>query len=124
MQALAGESFLVREPGSGTRAAMERFLAEHGVTPRATLEIGSNETIKQAVMAGMGLGFISLHAVGLELAAGQLAVLRVEGLPVMRSWNVVQRREKRLSPAAEAFRAFVLAEGASFLERWPPAELE
>ena len=122
--ALSEETFLVREPGSGTRGAMERFFADHGFTPKANLEIGTNETIKQAVMAGMGLGFISLHAIGLELKTRQLAVLRVEGLPVIRQWNVVHRRDKRLSPAAEAFKAFVLENGAAFLERWPPPDLQ
>jgi LysR family transcriptional regulator, low CO2-responsive transcriptional regulator len=123
VKALAAESFLVREPGSGTRAAMERFFAEHRVRPASTTEISSNETIKQAVMAGMGLGFISQHAIGLELAAGQLALLHVEGLPVVRDWNVVHRTEKRLSPAALAFKRFVLKEGRAFLAAWPGAEL-
>jgi len=121
--ALSDETFLVREPGSGTRGAMERYFAQQGFLPRTTLEIGSNETIKQAVMAGMGLGFISLHAIGLELQARQLAVLRVDGLPVIRDWNVVHRRDKRLSPAADAFKAFVLQEGGAFLDRWPPKDL-
>ena len=120
--ALEAESFLVREPGSGTRAAMERFFAAHRVRHAGTTEISSNETIKQAVMAGMGLGFISQHAIGLELAAGQLALLHVEGLPVMRDWNVVHRREKRLSPAALAFKGFVLKEGSAFLKQWPPGD--
>jgi DNA-binding transcriptional LysR family regulator len=122
VKALAAESFLVREPGSGTRAAMERFFAAHNVRPAATTEISSNETIKQAVMAGMGLGFISQHAIGLELAASQLALLHVEGLPVVRDWNVVHRSEKRLSPAALAFKRFVLKEGRAFLAAWPGAE--
>jgi DNA-binding transcriptional LysR family regulator len=122
VRALAAESFLVREPGSGTRAAMERFFAEHRVEPAATTEISSNETIKQAVMAGMGLGFISQHAIGLELSAGQLALLHVEGLPVVRDWNVVHRTEKRLSPAAQAFKRFVLKEGRAFLAAWPGAD--
>jgi DNA-binding transcriptional LysR family regulator len=122
VKALAAESFLVREPGSGTRAAMERFFAEHRVRPASTTEISSNETIKQAVMAGMGLGFISQHAIGLELAAGPLTLLHVEGLPVVRDWNVVHRTEKRLSPAALAFKRFVLKEGRAFLAAWPGAE--
>jgi DNA-binding transcriptional LysR family regulator len=117
--ALAREPFLVREPGSGTRAAMERFFAEHGVAPGATTEISSNETIKQAVMAGMGLGFISQHAIGLELAAGHLVLLQVAGLPVVRAWNLVHRAEKRLSPAAQAFKRFVLKEGRAFLAAQP-----
>ena len=116
--ALAGEVFLVRERGSGTRAAMERFFAAHRVRPAGTTEISSNETIKQAVMAGMGLAFLSQHAIGLELAAGQVVLLPVEGLPVMRDWNVVHRAEKRLSPAAAAFKQFVLREGKAFLATW------
>lgn len=116
---LSGQPFLVREPGSGTRAAMERHFARARVRPAQLSEMASNETIKQAVMAGMGLAFISQHAIGLELAAGQLAVVPVEGLPVMRDWNLVHRREKVLSPAAAAFKAFVLEEGSRFLARWP-----
>jgi DNA-binding transcriptional LysR family regulator len=119
LSALAAETFLVREPGSGTRAAMERFFAQRGITVRVGAEMSSNETIKQAVMAGMGLSFISEHTIALEVAAGRLAVVRVEGLPVMRRWHVVRRRDKRLSPAAEAFEKFVLGEGAAFLARWP-----
>lgn len=115
---LAGETFLVREQGSGTRAAMERFFAKERLRPPTT-EISSNETIKQAVMAGMGLAFISQHSIGLELAAAQIALVPVAGLPVMRDWNVVHRREKVLSPAAAAFKAFVLEEGSAFLGRWP-----
>ncbi len=118
VQALEKETFLVREAGSGTRAAMERFFAQHHVKPAATTEISSNETIKQAVMAGMGLGYISQHAIGLELQVAQLALVHVEGLPVMRQWNVVHRTEKRLSPAAEAFKRFVLDEGSAFLKEW------
>ena len=117
--ALARESFMVRESGSGTRAAMERFFAEHRVRPASTMEIPSNETIKQAVMAGMGLGFLSRHAIGLELAAGRLALVQVNGLPVVRNWNLVHRTEKRLSPAALAFKRFVLKEGRAFLAGWP-----
>ena len=116
---LAGETFLVREPGSGTRAAMGRFFQERHVAVRVGMEMSSNETIKQAVMAGMGLSFISQHTVSLELATGQLALVSADGLPVMRRWYVVQRREKRLSPAADAFREFVLAEGGEFLRTWP-----
>jgi LysR family transcriptional regulator for metE and metH len=81
--------------------------------------MSSNETIKQAVMAGMGLAFISEHTIGLEVAAGRLAVVRAEGLPVLRRWHVVRRKEKRLTPAAEAFERFVLERGGAFLARWP-----
>lgn len=119
LSAFAAEVFLVREPGSGTRAAMERFLAEHGIEVRIGMVLESNETIKQAVMAGMGLSFISRHTIGLELAAGELALVHAPGLPVMRAWNVVRLTAKRPAPAALAFEAFVLEEGKAFLRNWP-----
>ena len=109
---LEAETFLIREPGSGTRTAMERFFSERGVTISRTLEMNSNETIKQAAMADMGLAFISQHTIGLEMAAGRLVQLPVEGLPVIRQWYVVHLQEKRLSPVATAFRRFLLDEGA------------
>jgi len=114
---LAGETFLIREPGSGTRNAMERAFAAHGFRPAETIEMSSNETIKQAVMAGMGVSFLSLHTVGLELAARRLAVLRVEGTPVMREWFVIHRERKRLSPAAAAFKEFLARRGSALVER-------
>ncbi len=117
MEALAAEVFLVREPGSGTRNAMERFFRERNVALRVGMEMPSNETIKQAVMGGLGLGFISLDTISLELAAGALALVRAPGLPVMRKWYVLHRAEKRLCPAAEAFEQFVRQHGRTFLER-------
>ena len=119
LSAFAAETFLVREPGSGTRAAMERFFAAQGIEVRIGMSLDSNETIKQAVMAGMGLAFISRHTVGLELSVGELAVVHAPGLPVMRAWNVVRLAAKRLPPAGEAFEAFVLEEGKAFLRNWP-----
>jgi DNA-binding transcriptional LysR family regulator len=112
---LAGENFLIREPGSGTRMSMERVFAEHGVKLASSMELASNETIKQAVMAGMGLAFLSLHTVGLELAAGKLVRLDVRGTPVTRDWHVVFRKGKRLSPLAESFRAFLARDGAALI---------
>lgn len=119
LRALENETFLVREPGSGTRSSMERFFGERGIQLKVGMEMSSNETIKQAVMAGIGVSFISQHTIGLEVATGQLTVLHVEGLPVMRQWCVVHLREKRLSPATEAFKVFVLDHGSSFLKLWP-----
>jgi DNA-binding transcriptional LysR family regulator len=107
--------FIIREPGSGTRAAMEKYFSDHRLQPRVAMEMASNETIKQAVMAGMGVSFLSLHTVGLERRAGLLAVPEIEGLPVLKRWYVVNTLAKTLSPAAEAFRYFVLEEGERFL---------
>lgn len=114
---LADETFLIREPGSGTRSAMERVFREHRFSPRETIEMSSNETIKQAVMAGMGVSFLSQHTVGLELAAKRLEVLDVTGTPVMRHWYVIHRERKRLSPVAEAFKAFLIERGAKVIEQ-------
>lgn len=106
---------IVREPGSGTRAVMEQFLREHHVQPRITMEIPSNETIKQAVMAGMGISFLSLHTLGLELRGGLLGIVEVEGTPIVRTWNLVHLLAKVLSPAAEAFRYFLLEQAEPML---------
>jgi DNA-binding transcriptional LysR family regulator len=113
--ALAPYPFIVREHGSGTRAAMQQFFAEHRFEPQITMEMSSNETIKQAVMADMGVSFLSLHTLGLELRNGLLAMLDVEHTPVMRTWNVVHLQSKVLSPAAEAFRYFVIESGEAYL---------
>jgi DNA-binding transcriptional LysR family regulator len=112
---LTGQTFLMREQGSGTRALMERLFAEEGVKVRSGMEIGSNETIKQAVIAGLGLAFISAHTVAAEIADGRLAQLDVEGLPIMRQWHVVRRAGKRLTPPAAAMNAFLSERGAEFL---------
>jgi DNA-binding transcriptional LysR family regulator len=112
---LQAYGLIVRERGSGTRAAMERFLKSARIEPRVNMEMSSNETIKQAVIAGMGISFLSLHTVGLELEQGLLSVLEVQGAPVIRSWNVVHTLSKLLSPAAEAFRYFMLEQAETHL---------
>jgi DNA-binding transcriptional LysR family regulator len=113
--ALADYEFLIREEGSGTRAAMAKFFADHRLAPRVAMEMTSNETIKQAVMAGMGISFLSLHTIGLELKAGLIAVPDIEGLPLAKRWYIVNTLAKTLSPAAEAFRYFMLEEAERFL---------
>ncbi|HYD32500.1 MAG TPA: LysR substrate-binding domain-containing protein [Azospirillaceae bacterium] len=113
---LDGETFLVREQGSGTRAAMERLMAEHGVMPGRLIEMASNETIKQAVMAGMGVSFLSQHTIGLEVSVRRLEILAVQGTPVVRHWNVVHREGKRLLPVGETFIRFLADQGARLVE--------
>jgi DNA-binding transcriptional LysR family regulator len=114
---LGSEPFIIREEGSGTRASMEHVFAKNGVPIHATMEVSSNETIKQAVMAGMGISFISIHTVALELAVGKLVTLNVTGLPLIRDWFVIHMRDKRLSPIATAFRAFLLEHGATLIDK-------
>ena len=115
VEALRSYAFILREQGSGTRAAMEKFFATARFAPLVAMEMASNETIKQAVMAGMGLSFLSLHTLGLELDNKLIAILDVEGTPIVRAWNVVHMLSKLLSPAAEAFRYFVLERGEAYL---------
>jgi DNA-binding transcriptional LysR family regulator len=124
---LATEPFIVREPGSGTRAAMERFFGSHRVKLRTSMEMSSNESIKQAVMAGLGLGFLSLHTVRTEIASGRLTLLDVDDLPVRREWYLVRRATRRLVPAAEEFGEFLIREAhpllnaeGNFLETFAP----
>lgn len=112
---LQEETFVVRERGSGTRIAMERFFAEHHAKLTAGMEMTSNEAIKQAVSAGLGLGIVSIHTLALELQLGCLTVLDVENFPILRHWYLVHRAGKRLSPVAQAFRDFVLSEAAGML---------
>jgi len=112
---LAGETFLSREDGSGTRALMQRLFAKEDLNPILGMEIGSNETIKQAVMAGLGIALISAHTVAHELSVGRLVVLDVVGLPVIRQWFVVRRDDKKLMPAAQALWDFFVTSGVDFL---------
>jgi len=117
LKELAAETFLIRERGSGTRAAMEQVFAERGFRPANTIEVSSNETIKQAVMAGLGVSFLSMHTAVLETATGRLAVLKVADTPVMRDWFVIHRRKRAPSPAAQAFRQFLVDGGEQLLAR-------
>jgi DNA-binding transcriptional LysR family regulator len=110
---VAAEPFLVREAGSGTRSAMERFFAERGLAIQSSMEMSSNEAIRQAVQAGLGLAVLALQTLEMELAFNRLAVLNVEGFPIVRHWYLVHRADKRLSPVAQAFKQFVLTEASS-----------
>lgn len=115
LKRLEREIFLVRESGSGTRIAMERFFAEHDVHITTGMEVGSNEAIKQSVQAGLGLGLLSRDTVEMELTLNRLAILDVAELPIMRYWYVVYRQGKRLSQVATTFKDFLIAEGPTLL---------
>jgi len=116
------EHFVVRESGSGTRGAIQRFFDEHNVSFHTGIEMSSNEAIKQAVEAGLGLGIVSIHTLELELQTQRLVILNVKDFPIQRHWHIVQRSGKRLSPVAVAFKQFVLDEAVQFI-RLPQAEL-
>ncbi|MDE2017486.1 MAG: LysR family transcriptional regulator [Hyphomicrobiales bacterium] len=118
---LEGESFLVREPGSGSRSLFDYFI---GDTPfrlaRIGIDLGSNESIKQAAMAGLGIALISGHTVAAEVADGRLARLDVEGLPIVRQWFMLRRADRDPSPTAKTFQAFAATHAGTFLPRLPP----
>jgi LysR family transcriptional regulator, low CO2-responsive transcriptional regulator len=113
---LAEEAFVVRERGSDTWNSMEEGFAGRLTNLKIAMEIKSTETIKQAVIAGMGIAFLSAHTISLELQVGNLVVLDVEGFPVMLNWYVVHRKNKRLPPVAVAFKQFLMEEGANQIE--------
>ena len=118
VETVARENFIVREPGSGTRVAMQQFFADHRLACNVAMEMASNETIKQAVMAGMGISFISRHTIDLEIQMHRLVILDVRGMPVVRQWHVAHLAKKRLSPTAVAFKEFVLEHGRELLRTY------
>jgi LysR family transcriptional regulator, low CO2-responsive transcriptional regulator len=107
--------FVMREPGSGTRMATEHFFAEHGIRLKIRMEMGSNEAIKQAIDAGLGIAVLSRHTLSLEGDTGRLAVLDVRGFPIPWQWYVGHPRGKRLSVVARAFLEFLRSEGENIL---------
>ena len=115
MEVLMREPFVVREKGSDTWFSMEDGLGAHLPALKIAMEIKSTETIKQAIIAGMGVGFLSAHTIGQELKTGSLVVLPVQGFPLMLDWYVVHRNDKRLPPVARAFREFLLNDGAGLI---------
>jgi LysR family transcriptional regulator, low CO2-responsive transcriptional regulator len=112
---LRGETVLLREPDSGTRALSDEYFEKTLFRPKRLIEMDSNEMIKQAVIAGMGVALISLHTLSLELRHRALAILKVQGTPLMRTWHVAHLADKRHSPAARALRDFVIEHGGDFL---------
>lgn len=113
---IAEENFLIREPGSGTRISLEIFLSElPGRLDDLGVEMGSNETIKQAVMAGLGIAFISAHTIASEVEAGRLVILDVAGMPIRRQWFAVMRSDRSISPAMATFHDFLMRKGAMYL---------
>ncbi len=113
---LRHESVVQREPGSGTRAMLDAFLAMHRIVPRERLTVSGNEMAKHAVMSQLGISLTSVHTLFLELRSGALVRLDVDHTPIMRTWYVVHHPERWLPPAAAAFREYLLDEGARKVE--------
>lgn len=122
LEHLSQERFLVREPGSGTRLAVDRLFAEHGITITPYMELGSSEAIKQAVMAGLGLSVLSLHSLRLELAGDHVTALDVEGFPLQRRWCAVHLKGKNLSLVARTFLDFLLNQCKDILQHIPEGQ--
>lgn len=108
---IAEEPFILREPGSGTRLAIERHFAQQGLQPRIRMELGSNEAIKQAIAGGLGISVLSLHTLALEGAGGLLQPLNVKGFPLQRKWYVAYPQGRHLSTVAKTFLDYLLAAG-------------
>jgi DNA-binding transcriptional LysR family regulator len=111
---LSGEPFIMREPGSGTRASVQNLLEEYGVKVKVRLELGSNEAIKQAIAGGLGISVLSRHTLGLEGTTSELAILDVEGFPIRCNWYVIYPTGKQLSVVAHTFFNYLLAEAKQF----------
>jgi DNA-binding transcriptional LysR family regulator len=111
------ERFVQRETGSDTWNSMREVFGRQFARLNIAMQIHSTETIKQAVVAGMGIAFLSAHTIGLDLKSGNLVVLDVQGFPAMLNWYLVHNRAKRLPPVAAAFKEFLLREGAALLEQ-------
>jgi len=118
MEEIIKEAFVVREEGSGTKAAIRRHFKKHGYDFISSYEMSSNESIKHAVVAGLGLGIVALHTIKLELEAGKVVILDVENFPLERYWHLVSRKGRRLSPAAVEFQAFILKSAGAYQQSY------
>lgn len=114
---LAKHPLIMREPGSGTRQRMEQFLKTHQVKLDRKFELTSNEAVKQAVKAGLGLSIMPLIGLKHELEAGELMILKISGLPVHTQWQLISLKGKRHGPVAEAFRTYLMAHKTEIAEQ-------
>lgn len=122
LEQLAEQRFLVREQGSGTRLVIDRMLAKKDLAIEPYMELGSSEAIKQGVMAGLGIAVLSLHSLDLELDAGKLVVLKVDGFPVTRRWYAVHMKGKKLPLVARTFLDFILTNSEEVLQDHLPLQ--
>lgn len=121
---LRHETFVQREPGSGTRAMLDEFLRIHRIAPKERLTVFGNEMAKHAVMSQLGISLTSMHTLGLELTSGALVRLEVKHTPIVRTWYLVHHADRWLPPAAQAFRDFLMTDGAARVRASTEALLE
>ncbi len=117
IEELGREHFLLREQGSGTRAALEKALEDAGLPLQVSMQVGNNSAIKQGVAAGLGIALISRVAIDMELETNRLVILDVEGFPIIRQWRLVHVKDKYLSATARAFKSFLLQHADRRLRR-------
>jgi len=118
MKDVINEVVVVREKGSGTRAAIRRHFDSNECRFESSFEMGSNEAVKHAVVAGLGLGIVSLHTIKMELESKNLVILDVENMPIRRSWHIVTRKGKHLSPAAKAFHRYIMEHAKEYTDTY------
>lgn len=118
MQRVAEEAFLIREHGSGTRLATERFFSDQGLTLKIRMELGSNEAIKLAVAGGLGIAVVSAHTLALERNSDELSILDVAGFPIRRQWYVAYPANKQLTVVGAAFLDFLKQESRAVANRY------
>ena len=111
LKTLANERFIAREPGSGTRREISKFLDEYNLSINSQIELGSNEAVKQGIIGGLGISILSLYAVALELRLGMLTTLDVEGFPRMRQWHIAYHSGKAITPVVRTFIDYLKDEG-------------
>jgi DNA-binding transcriptional LysR family regulator len=116
LEQLAAEPFLMRERGSGTRLAVEELFAEHGLKVNVRMELGSNEAIKQAILAGLGISVLSRHVLVAGKVRGDPVILKAQGFPIMRHWHVAYPRGKHLSVVARAFLEFLRSSAGNYVD--------
>jgi LysR family transcriptional regulator, low CO2-responsive transcriptional regulator len=108
IECLAQERLIIREVGSRTRTALQQLFTERGMKVKAKLELNSNEAIKEAIMAGLGIAVLSIHTLTAELKNNQLAILNIEGFPIYQKWHVIYPKKKYLTVTAKTFLEFLL----------------
>lgn len=116
LQELAKEQFVIREQGSGTRSAVERFFKDHELEFKTKMDMSNNRAIKHAAEEGLGLAIVSVHTLELEQKAKTLKIINVDGFPIYRHWYVVQREGKRLSPIATVFKDYIMQEADKVIQ--------
>lgn len=124
LQSLKGDNWVLREPGSATRMATDRLFQKHGFCSRIRMELNSNEAIKQAVIAGIGLSVVSLHSLRSVQSTSTLACLDVEGFPLYQQWYAVLRKDKFLPTTAKLFLEHLLQRSQSECQFSPDVLLQ